>query len=68
MSCKFPPPLTKSGLADVQSNALLVDAIPPAAVGTLAGGGILGHLQHWWMLLPFAVILIAAWFFMRRQL
>jgi hypothetical protein len=47
---------------------VFVDAIPPATVGTLAGGGILQHLKHWWMFLPFAVILIAAWFFMRRGL
>jgi hypothetical protein len=47
---------------------VFVDAIPPAAVGTLAGGGILEHLKHWWILLPFTVILIAAWFFMRGQL
>jgi hypothetical protein len=47
---------------------VFVDAIPPAAVGTtLAGGAILEHLKHWWMLLPFALILIAAWFFTRRQ-
>ena len=44
------------------------DAIAPVAVGTLAGGGIQEHLKHWWILLPFAVILVAAWFFMRRAL
>jgi hypothetical protein len=48
---------------------VFVDAIPPAALGTtLAGGGILEHLKHWWILLPFMAILIAAWFLMRRQL
>jgi hypothetical protein len=48
---------------------VFVDAIPPAAVGTtLAGGGILEHLKHWWIVLPFTAILIAAWFLMRRQL
>src|SRR6516225_2421207 len=48
---------------------VFVDAIPPAAVGTApAGGGILEHLKHWWIFLPFTVILIAAWFFMRSQL
>jgi len=25
-------------------------------------------LKHWWIFLPFTVILIAAWFFMRSQL
>ena len=48
---------------------VFVDAVPPAAVGTtLAGGGFQEHLKHWWILLPFAVILVAAWFFMRRAL
>ena len=46
-----------------------VDAIPSVAVGTLAGGGILEHLGHWWiLLLPFTVMLIAAWMFIRRSL
>jgi hypothetical protein len=48
---------------------VFVDAIPAVAVGTLAGGGILEHLGHWWiLLLPFTVILIAAWMFIRRSL
>jgi len=48
---------------------VFIDAIPPAAVGTtVAGGGIVEHLKHWWILLPFTVVIIAAWLLMRRQL
>jgi hypothetical protein len=47
-----------------------VNAIPPAIVGTLAAGGVIGvileHRKIGWMFLPLAVILIA-WFFMRRD-
>lgn len=45
-----------------------VDAISPAAVGTITGGGG-GLLEKWWWLLLvlLAVILLIAWFMMRKK-
>lgn len=48
---------------------VFVDAIPPAAVGTIAGGGGGGILMNWWWLLLsllLALILIV-WFLIRKK-
>ena len=45
---------------------VLVDAIPPAAVGTIAGGG--GILKNWWwLLLALLAVILIVWFLMRKK-
>jgi len=44
-----------------------VDAIPPAAVGTIAGGGG-GILEKWWwLLLVLIAVIVIVWFLMRKK-
>jgi hypothetical protein len=44
-----------------------VDAIPPAAVGTIAGGGG-GILEKWWwLLLVLLAVILIVWFMMRKK-
>lgn len=43
-----------------------VDAIPPAAIGTITShDGILG--KSWWLLLVLLAIILVAWFIMRKK-
>lgn len=46
---------------------VFVDAIPPAAVGTIAagGGGILE--KWWWLLLVLLAVIVIVWFLMRKK-
>ena len=46
---------------------VFVDAIPPAAVGTIAagGGGILE--KWWWLLLVLLAVIVILWFLMRKK-
>ena len=46
---------------------VFVDAIPPAAVGTIAGGGG-GILEKWWWLwLVLLAVIVIVWFLMRKK-
>jgi hypothetical protein len=46
---------------------VFVDAIPPAAVGTLVGGGG-GILEKWWwLLLVLLALILIIWFVMRKK-
>jgi len=46
---------------------VFVDAIPPAAVGTIAGGGG-GILEKWWwLLLVLLAVIVIVWFLMRKK-
>lgn len=47
---------------------VFVDAIPPAAVGTIAGGGGGGILEKWWwLLLVLLAVIVIVWFLMRKK-
>lgn len=45
---------------------VFVDAIPPAAVGTIAGGGD-GILEKWWWLLVLLAVIIIVWMVWMRK-
>jgi hypothetical protein len=46
---------------------VFVDAIPPTAVGTIAGGGG-GILEKWWwLLLVLLAVIVILWFLMRKK-
>ena len=46
---------------------VFVDAIPPAAVGTIVGGGG-GILEKWWwLLLVLLAVIVILWFLMRKK-
>jgi hypothetical protein len=46
---------------------VFVDAIPPVAVGTIAGGGG-GILEKWWwLLLVLLAVILIVWFLMRKK-
>ena len=45
---------------------VFVDAIPPTAVGAIAGGG--GILKNWWwLLLALLAVILIVWFLMRKK-
>ncbi len=47
---------------------VFVDAIPPANVGTVAGGGRGGILEKWWwLLLVLLAVIVIVWFLMRKK-
>ncbi len=46
---------------------VFVDAIPPVAVGTIAGGGG-GILEKWWwLLLVLLAVTLILWFMIRKK-
>jgi hypothetical protein len=46
---------------------VFVDAIPPAAVGTIAGGGGGIIEKWWWLLLVLLAVIVIVWFLMRKK-
>jgi hypothetical protein len=46
---------------------VFVDAIPPAAVGTIAGGGGGILEKRWWLLLVLLAVILIVWFLMRKK-
>jgi len=68
-----PGPLLEACTLDVEvigqdaAAKVFVDAIPPAAVGTIAGGGG-GILEKWWwLLLVLLAVIVIVWFLMRKK-
>lgn len=46
---------------------VFVDAIPPAAVGTITGGGGGGIAKWWWLLLVLLTVILIVWLLMRKK-
>jgi hypothetical protein len=47
---------------------VFVDALPPAALGTITGGGGGGMLEKWWrLLLALLAIIVIVWFWIRKK-